>query len=62
MLTTLEKDEYDKYQCIYEKNLDELNKLFQTINGLLNMCDTYEQKIDILVRYGILELPKKTKK
>ena len=62
MLTTLERNEYDKYQCIYENNLEELNKLFQTINSLLNICDTYEQKLDILVRYGILELPKKTRK
>ena len=62
MLTSLERDEYDKYQYICEKNLEELNNLFKTIEGLLNMCDTYEQKLDILVRYEIVTLPKKTKK
>lgn len=42
--------------------IDELNKKCREVSALVSICDTYEQKLDILVRYDIIALPTKSKK
>lgn len=53
------KDKLQKENNNYYKQLNELLAKRDTINNLFKMCDTFEQKIDILTRYKIIELPKK---
>lgn len=53
------KNKLQKENTNYYKQLNELMVKRDTITNLFEMCDTFEQKIDILTRYKIIELPKK---
>lgn len=59
MLSLETKDKLKKENTDYYKQLNELRAKRDTITNLFEMCDTFEQKLDILTRYKIVELPKK---
>jgi len=62
MLPFETREDIDGINRRAEVKITELNAKYQTIYSLITLTDNYEQKIDILTRYGIIELPKKTRK
>ena len=48
-------NEIDKIQKDREEKEIQLNKLIDEVNAYLSLCETYEQKINALIGFGILD-------
>ena len=49
------REEIDKIQKDREEKEIQLNKLIDEVNAYLSLCETYEQKINALIGFGILD-------